>query len=171
MSEKIIRVKIKKKLSEILDNNTNAKNLEKSIYNYTRDKGNEVGMDITFDNETFKMLYLHKSRSIIHNLDPNSYIKNTDLLDRVNSKELDLQELPNIDHFKIFPERWDLLIKHQKILDKRLTDIEPASTTDQFKCSKCKQRKCTYVSVQIRSADEPMTSFINCLHCGNSWRE
>jgi len=71
MSEKIIRVKIKKKLSEILDNNTNAKNLEKSIYNYTRDKGNEVGMDITFDNETFKMLYLQKSRSIIHNLDPN----------------------------------------------------------------------------------------------------
>ena len=171
MSEKIIRVKIKKKLTDILNNTLNAKNLEKSIYNFSRDTANQVGMDITFDNETFKMLYLHKSRSIIHNLDPNSYIKNTDLLDRVNSKELDLQELPNIDHFKIFPERWDLLIKHQKILDKRLTDIEPASTTDQFKCSKCKQRKCTYVSVQIRSADEPMTSFINCLHCGNSWRE
>ena len=36
------------------------------------------------------------------------------------------------------------------------------ATTDQFKCSKCHQRKCTYYQMQTRSADEPMTTFVTC---------
>ncbi len=173
MSEKIIRIKIKNKILEILKNKNSAKILEKSIYTFCKDEANKIGMDITFDNYTFKMLYIKKSRSIIHNLDDTSYIHNKNLIKKITNKEIDLKDLPNLDHFTIFPERWKLYIQQQKILDKRLTDITPASTTDQFKCSKCKQRKCTYVSVQIRSADEPMTNFINCLtpSCGHSWRE
>lgn len=178
MTEKKIRISIKNKLFKILDDKANAKLLEKNIYNFTREQANEVGMDVTFDDDTFKMLYIQKSRSIIHNLNKNSYIKNGNLLKRINNMEYEetdfkLQDLPYIDHYQLFPERWDLYIQKQKILDKRLIDIPTASTTDQFKCSKCKQRKCTYVSVQIRSADEPMTNFITCLTdgCANAWRE
>jgi len=42
--------------------------------------------------------------------------------------------------------------------------------TDMFKCGKCKQRKTTYYQKQIRSADEPMTTFVECLNCGNKWK-
>lgn len=45
------------------------------------------------------------------------------------------------------------------------------ATTDMFKCSRCKQRKCTYVQVQTRSADEPMTNFISCMNCGKQWKQ
>jgi transcription elongation factor S-II len=42
--------------------------------------------------------------------------------------------------------------------------------TDMFRCGKCRERKCTYYQKQTRSADEPMTVFVNCTVCGNRWK-
>lgn len=39
-----------------------------------------------------------------------------------------------------------------------------------FKCAKCGKRKTTYTQLQTRSADEPMTTFVLCLECGNRWK-
>lgn len=39
-----------------------------------------------------------------------------------------------------------------------------------FKCPKCKSKKTTYYSVQLRSSDEPMTNFITCTQCKNRWK-
>ncbi|CAD6566954.1 MAG: RNA polymerase II elongation factor [Cyphobasidiales sp. Tagirdzhanova-0007] len=44
------------------------------------------------------------------------------------------------------------------------------SETDMFECGKCKKRRTTYYQMQTRSADEPMTTFVSCLNCGNNWR-
>lgn len=40
-----------------------------------------------------------------------------------------------------------------------------------LQCPKCKQRKVDYYQKQTRGADEPMTIFANCLHCGYRWRQ
>ena len=50
-------------------------------------------------------------------------------------------------------------------------DLKPTTETDQFLCKKCKNRKTTFYTMQIRSADEAETSFITCLVCNYSWRE
>ncbi|KAM6929055.1 transcription elongation factor A protein 2 [Lycodopsis pacificus] len=42
--------------------------------------------------------------------------------------------------------------------------------TDMFICSKCRGKSCSYTQVQIRSADEPMTTFVLCNGCGNRWK-
>jgi transcription elongation factor S-II len=42
--------------------------------------------------------------------------------------------------------------------------------TDQFKCGRCGKRKCKYYQLQTRSADEPMTTFVTCVNCGNRWK-
>ena len=34
----------------------------------------------------------------------------------------------------------------------------------------CGKNKCTYYELQTRSADEPMTTFVSCLNCGNHWK-
>eukprot|EP01001_Neometanema_parovale_P007991 NODE_4272_length_1089_cov_18.699793_g4073_i0.p1 GENE.NODE_4272_length_1089_cov_18.699793_g4073_i0~~NODE_4272_length_1089_cov_18.699793_g4073_i0.p1 ORF type:complete len:289 (+),score=56.85 NODE_4272_length_1089_cov_18.699793_g4073_i0:104-970(+) len=52
----------------------------------------------------------------------------------------------------------------------KLREEPRASTTDVFQCGKCKGRRCAYTQVQIRRADEPMTTFVNCMICGNRWR-
>lgn len=40
----------------------------------------------------------------------------------------------------------------------------------QFQCSKCKSHDTSYVQMQTRSADEPMTTFVHCQNCGNRWK-
>ncbi len=44
------------------------------------------------------------------------------------------------------------------------------ATTDQFQCGKCRQRETQYYQMQTRSADEPMTTFVTCVNCGNRWK-
>lgn len=66
-----------------------------------------------------------------------------------------------------------------KALRKKLTDeaitshqlaVQQGTETDMFKCNKCKSSKCTYTQLQTRSSDEPMTTFVCCLSCGNRWK-
>ncbi|KAF7991922.1 hypothetical protein HCN44_010723 [Aphidius gifuensis] len=61
--------------------------------------------------------------------------------------------------------------KFQKeaINDAQLATVQ-GTKTDLLKCGKCRQRNCTYNQVQTRSADEPMTTFVLCNHCGNRWK-
>ncbi|KAI1124846.1 hypothetical protein F5Y10DRAFT_279891 [Nemania abortiva] len=35
----------------------------------------------------------------------------------------------------------------------------------------CEGKEAAFYQVQIRSADEPMTSFFKCMTCGHRWRE
>jgi len=53
---------------------------------------------------------------------------------------------------------------------KSLGAQEQEAETDAFKCGRCKQRKTRYRQAQTRSADEPMTTFVTCVNCGNRWK-
>ena len=64
---------------------------------------------------------------------------------------------------------WKEVIDKKKLEDKLKYEPKPIATTDMFKCGKCKKRKCTYYQLQTRSADEPMTTFVRCVECGNQW--
>ena len=65
---------------------------------------------------------------------------------------------------------WGELIKAKIERDRHATEVDMSAATDEFCCYKCKKRQCTYYQLQTRSADEPMTTFVTCLHCGNRWR-
>jgi len=38
-------------------------------------------------------------------------------------------------------------------------------------CPKCRHTEAYYKQLQMRSADEPMTTFYRCIKCGNNWRD
>lgn len=65
--------------------------------------------------------------------------------------------------------RADSLLMEQNLSNaKAVQDTE--AETDQFKCGRCQQRRTKYYQLQTRSADEPMTTFVTCINCGNRWK-
>jgi transcription elongation factor S-II len=112
-------------------------------------------------------------RKTITNLDPDSYVGNTGLYDRLKSGSYTSADIPSLGAYEMYPEKWRSLIDIQLKRDKHLfeggADLEYA--TDMFKCSRCGKRKCTYYEMQTRSADEAMTVFIKCLICKKEWKQ
>ena len=60
----------------------------------------------------------------------------------------------------------------QPLLFSLSLDQAVQASTDQFRCGKCRKSNCTYYQMQTRSADEPMTTFVQCVTpgCGNRWK-
>ncbi len=159
-------------IQEYVNDEQLSKNIEQEIYNFSLKNASLRGINPKFTNIYFLRIYKPKIYSIISNLNTNStYIQNKKLLDKVKSGTISANELVNMKPVSLHPKRWREYLKKQELLDKEVVDLSLQATTDQFKCPKCKSKKCTYVSVQIRSADEGMTNFITCVECSNSWRQ
>ncbi|KAI8868462.1 transcription elongation factor [Ramicandelaber brevisporus] len=63
----------------------------------------------------------------------------------------------------------DKTMEEENLRKARVAAPEPVmSSTHQ--CGKCKKRQCSFIQIQIRSADEPMTTFVTCHNCGNKWK-
>ena len=80
------------------------------------------------------------------------------------------RDLAFMTHQEMNPKIWKELVDAKIKRDKNLTEVDMSAATDEFKCYKCHKRQCTYYQLQTRSADEPMTTFITCLNCGNRWK-
>ena len=103
------------------------------------------------------------------NIKENQHVQNNSLLLKIKTGELSVKKLGSMNPREIFPERWKTLIE-AKIKRDNHHDNSLAAATDEFKCFKCMERRCTYYQLQTRSADEPMTTFVTCLVCGNNWK-
>ncbi len=43
--------------------------------------------------------------------------------------------------------------------------------TSDFRCPKCETKEAFFYQLQIRSADEPMTTFLRCKNCAHQWND
>jgi DNA-directed RNA polymerase III subunit RPC11 len=61
----------------------------------------------------------------------------------------------------------------RKEVDDVLGGKEAWENVDQIDatCPKCSNERAYFMQIQIRSADEPMTTFYKCTKCGNQWKE
>jgi DNA-directed RNA polymerase subunit M/transcription elongation factor TFIIS len=64
------------------------------------------------------------------------------------------------------PAFWKNIIDKIEFIEDKKNNIY---TTDIYECFRCHKRKCTIEIIQTRSADEPATTFVNCIVCGNHW--
>ena len=94
----------------------------------------------------------------------------------VNSVVIDII-MPVLLGFGVGANVHDLFIvlvdgKEKKNMEKDiLYSKKTIPISDRYHCYKCKKNECTYYQLQIRSSDEPMTTFITCLNCNNSWKQ
>ena len=75
-----------------------------------------------------------------------------------------------MSHYDMNPTKWKPLIDLLEIHEKNKYTPKIEASTDNFTCGKCKSKECSYYQLQLRSADEPMTTFVTCLNCGQRWK-
>ncbi|KAI1642971.1 transcription elongation factor [Daldinia loculata] len=73
----------------------------------------------------------------------------------------------------------ELMSAHQRKTDAELelenmkkaqVPMVEKSISDSLECSNCKKKMVSYTQAQTRSADEPMTTFCECMNCGKRWK-
>ena len=162
-NSELFRSNIRAKINEKLNNEKHSINLEKGIFNYALKEADQRKIVKKWDNKHFVQIYLDRLRSIYTNL-------NDSIIEQISSGTVKAHVIAFMTHQELNPEKWQELIDKKIIKDKNKFESNLEASTDTFTCRKCKSNKCTFYQQQIRSADEPMTTFVQCLDCGNRWK-
>jgi len=163
------RSNIKIKLNKLIKNDIKTKYIERSIFNYCIQEAKQRNIVKKWDNKYFTLLYVNRFRSLWFNLNK-SYVNNKGLLNKIKKNKIVPKKVGSLTHPEMYPNKWKVLIKDKMNRDKNKYKTDKSGASKEFKCRKCGKRETNYYQVQTRSADEPMTTFITCLNCGNHWR-
>jgi DNA-directed RNA polymerase subunit M/transcription elongation factor TFIIS len=155
-----------KNYAEILGSDVLAKEIEGGVMKKTIEFCLEKNIIPHFMNQIFVKLYKCNAIMNYSHMRQFEHIRR-----RLLSGDLKGWELPYLSHYEINPEGWRNLQEMQDRREEKQLEGNKALATDQFKCRACGKRECTYYQMQTRSADEPMTTFINCMNCGNRWKQ
>jgi transcription elongation factor S-II len=151
----------------LLNNEEYALNLEKGVFNWTLNKANEKKVVKKWDNPYFVELYKSHLRSVYTNMKQNPTLVSLIGLEEGKIKP---HEIAFMTHQEMMPERWVVLLEKKAKEDANRSEVNVQATTSTFTCRRCRSKQCTYVQIQTRSADEPMTTFVSCIECGNNWK-
>ena len=143
--------------------------IEEGIHDYVCELAEKESIELEWS-DIFTSLYLNASVGVYTNLDPDSNVKNTRFRTRVVQGEFLPHKIARLSPQEMFPEKWKDLLDEKFKIDKQLYETRTEAATDIYKCGKCHKRICTYFQLQTRSADEPMTTFVTCINCGNRWK-
>ena len=144
---------------------------ERCIYNGAIRIAGQRHVGKAWSHPPFVEVYTQYAKHLSSNFYPKSYVSNTELYDRYRAGEITFSDISEMDTYQLFESRWTHSFQQQQIREKRQLEGNKSMATDQFLCTRCFKRECTYYEMQTRSADEPMTIFITCLNCGKHWRQ
>ena len=162
-NSELFRSNIRAKINEKLNNEKHSSNLEKGIFNYALKEADQRKIVKKWDNKHFVQIYLDRLRSIYTNL-------NDSIIEQISNGTVKAHVIAFMTHQELNPDKWTKLIEAKAKRDANKFETNIAAATDTFTCRKCKSNQCTYYQMQTRSADEPMTCYVNCLTCGNRWK-
>jgi transcription elongation factor S-II len=172
--EKIVRehvIETIKKLIPSINTKKDQEKLELSILTSAMNDATYKSVLKNFDNELFMVCYNSAFRRFMSNLSKDSYVKNSQLLTKIENKDLTIENLADMTIQDFAPMIYVDLRERQLLREQQQLEGNKAMATDMFKCGRCHKRETTFYELQTRSADEPMTKFITCLNCGNHWRK
>jgi DNA-directed RNA polymerase subunit M/transcription elongation factor TFIIS len=139
---------------------SHALELESCIYNYTKKYMNSKDVPDQWREQTYNT----KLSQLQFNLNQ----KNSPmLLVHILSGEIKISYLPYAKADELNTVLWEPINKKREYIEYKKNNM---ATTTAYKCRKCGERKCTDHQMQSRSADEPMTIFVECQNCFHHFR-
>lgn len=116
-------------------------------------------------NETYKT----KMRSLFQNLKNKS---NPQLRKRVVSGDIPPKRFVVMTHeeMKSDERRAEDEKLQKENIDNAMMAAPKKNFSAEYQCGKCKKKMVSYTQAQTRSADEPMTTFCECVNCGHRWK-
>jgi len=148
---------IVKRLAKIFDKKV-SNLIENSIFNFSEQYAETQGTPFLL-----QQIYQDKTDELMCHFENEN---NDDLVQAVKTKKIDPATIAGLSPQELNPEKYE---KIQKKKDLEEFNKNNQATTDIFKCSKCKNRKCKVSEKQTRAADEPATTFVEWTECGNAW--
>lgn len=160
-----MRAHVCSKLAGILGGDEKcAKNIEIAIFNWTVRRMNK---ESSWENKAFREMY--KSRFF----ELKRAITQSNLKKRIDDKTIRMKDLVLMQPDQLVPDgpyAAALLSAKVKELEMEAIKAKEDEYEGIFMCKKCKSKKTTYYQLQTRSADEPMTTYVECKNCGNHWK-
>ena len=147
-------------IDKFIKNKSISKSIEDSINKFTIDYC--LQHDAPF---LFESIYDNKKNDILTNI--NNKSDNKTLLDNIKKGLIDPKKLAFLKPEELDPDKYETIIKKKELAEYKKNN---KATTDIFKCSKCKSRKCTVHQQQTRAGDEPMTTYVTCQECGHVFK-
>jgi DNA-directed RNA polymerase subunit M/transcription elongation factor TFIIS len=148
------------KINDILFNIEKSIQIEAGLFEYTVMYSK---MEDICD-ELFEATYNDKLNDILINLNKKY---NETLIDSIINDKLNSYEVAFLNPNELNPKKWEFLVQKQEM--KKFRE-ENMSATDVYYCKKCGAKKSRVYQMQTRSADEPMTTFVTCLVCFNTFK-
>ncbi|KAK5992764.1 Transcription elongation factor S-II [Cladobotryum mycophilum] len=144
-------------------------------YRSTEPESDVIAKAVSVENAAYMLYkgegpdYKKKIRSLFANLKNKS---NKELGKRVLTGDISPERFVNMSDEDLKSEdqrKREMELEKENML-KAQVPMEEKSISDSLECGKCKMKKVSYTQAQTRSADEPMTTFCECMNCGNRWK-
>jgi DNA-directed RNA polymerase subunit M/transcription elongation factor TFIIS len=91
----------------------------------------------------------------------------TELAKKINDESIQINQLLKMKPEELEPELYSHIIRKRELLELK---INTSSCSTAFKCKKCGSKKSQVSQKQIRSGDEPATTFITCMECNYTFK-